>query len=163
MPNIPPMITHMPDAQPLYAAVGSVGGATGPTGPSGGPIGPTGPTGAIGATGAIGSTGPTGAIGATGAIGSTGPTGAIGATGVTGPASSLPSGIHTCIVGTTQTITIPGLTTNGVVSLTSLHPVGGGGASQFFVTSVPTADTLTITLNTAAVITDQIIYAVASL
>jgi hypothetical protein len=46
MPNIPPMITHMPDAQPLYAAVGS-GGPTGPTGA----IGATGPTGGVGVFG----------------------------------------------------------------------------------------------------------------
>jgi hypothetical protein len=40
------MITHMPDAQPLYAAVGS-GGPTGPTGA----IGATGPTGGVGVFG----------------------------------------------------------------------------------------------------------------
>ena len=49
MPNIPPMITHMPDAQPLYAAVGS-GGPTGPTGAIGA-TGPTGPTGGVGVFG----------------------------------------------------------------------------------------------------------------
>jgi hypothetical protein len=76
--------------------------------------------------------------------------------------NSLPSGIHTCIVGTTQTIAIAGLTTAGVVNLTYIHPTGGG-AAQWFVSSVPTAGTLTITLGAAAAITETIIYSVASL
>jgi hypothetical protein len=100
MPDIPPLITSMPNSQPLYAAYT--------------------------------------------------------------PPTPLPSGIYTCIVGTTQTITIPGLTTNAVVSLTYIHPTAGG-AAQYFVSSVPTANTLTVTLGVAAAITERIIYVVAKL
>jgi len=78
------------------------------------------------------------------------------------PLPSLPSGIHTCIVGTTQTITIPGLTTNGVVALTYLHPTAGG-AAQWIESSVPTANTLTISLGAAAAITESIIWVVGKL
>lgn len=55
MPNIPPLVTHMPDDRCLYALAGVVGpvGATGPTGFTG-PTGSTGPTGPTGATGPAG-------------------------------------------------------------------------------------------------------------
>jgi len=95
MPNIPPLISHSPDSQPLYAAY-----------------------------------------------------------------TPLPSGIFTCAVGTSQVITIPGLTTGAVVNLTYIHPTAGG-AGQWFVSSVPTANTLTITLGQTAAITEKIIYSVA--
>ena len=97
MPNIPPLITSMPNSQPLYAAY-----------------------------------------------------------------TPLPSGIYTCIVGTSQVITIPGLTTGAVVNLTYIHPTAGG-AAQWFVSSVPTANTLTITLGATAAITERIIWSVAKL
>jgi hypothetical protein len=76
--------------------------------------------------------------------------------------NTFPSGKHTCIVGTTQTITIPNLTTNGIVNLTYVHPPGGG-AGQYFVNVVPTANTLTITLGQTATITESIFWSVAQL
>jgi len=74
----------------------------------------------------------------------------------------LPSGKHQCVVGTTQTITIPNLTTSGIVLLTYVHPPIGGGP-QYFVDVVPTANTLTITLNQTATTAEFILYSVASL
>jgi len=76
--------------------------------------------------------------------------------------NTFPSGKHTCIVGTTQTITIPNLTTRGIVNLTYVHPTGGG-AGQYFQTVVPTANTLTITLGQTAAITESILWSVAKL
>lgn len=76
--------------------------------------------------------------------------------------NTFPSGQHTCIAGTTQTITIPNLTTNGIVNLTYVHPPGGG-AGQFFVNVVPTANTLTITLGQTATTAEFILWSVAKL
>jgi hypothetical protein len=71
-------------------------------------------------------------------------------------------GIHTCIAGTTQIITITGLTTSGVVGLTYNHP-GGGGAGQFFVSSTPTPNTLTVELGQSATTAESIIWIVGKL
>lgn len=71
-------------------------------------------------------------------------------------------GIHTCITGTTQVITIPGLTTDGVVGLTYVHP-GSGGAGQWIKSSTPTANTLTVELGQTATITESIIWIVGKL
>jgi hypothetical protein len=71
-------------------------------------------------------------------------------------------GIHTCAAGTTQIITISGLTTSGVVGLTYIHPPGGG-AGQFFQTSTPTADTLTVELGQTATTAESIIWIVGKL
>ena len=71
-------------------------------------------------------------------------------------------GIHTCIAGTTQVITITGLTTSGVVGLTYIHPPGGG-AGQFFVSSTPTANTLTVELGQTATTAESIIWIVGKL
>ena len=71
-------------------------------------------------------------------------------------------GIHTCTAGTTQTITITGLTTSGVVGLTYIHPPSGG-AAQFFVSSTPTADTLTVVLGQTATTAESIIWIVGKL
>lgn len=74
----------------------------------------------------------------------------------------LPSGKHTCVAGTTQVITITGLTTNGIVLLTYVHPPAAGGG-QYFSDVVPTANTLTITLAQTATTAEFILYSVASL
>ena len=71
-------------------------------------------------------------------------------------------GIHTCTAGTTQTITITGLTTSGVVGLTYIHPPGGG-AGQYFVSSTPTANTLTVVLGQTATTAESIIWIVGKL
>jgi hypothetical protein len=71
-------------------------------------------------------------------------------------------GIHTCTAGTTQTITITGLTTSGVVGLTYIHPPGGG-AGQFFKSSTPTANTLTVELGQTATTAESIIWIVGKL
>ena len=71
-------------------------------------------------------------------------------------------GIYTCIAGTTQVITITGLTTAGVVGLTYIHPPGGGGG-QYFVSSTPTADTLTVVLAQTATTAESIIWIVGKL
>ena len=71
-------------------------------------------------------------------------------------------GIHTCTVGTTQVITIPGLTTSGIVGLTFIHPPGGG-AGQFFKTSTPTNNILTVELGQTATIAESIIWIVGKL
>jgi hypothetical protein len=71
-------------------------------------------------------------------------------------------GIHTCVVGTTQVITIPGLTADGIVGLTYIHPPGGG-AGQFFHSSTPTTDTLTIELGQTATTAESIIWIVGKL
>jgi hypothetical protein len=78
------------------------------------------------------------------------------------PIGFLPSGKYTCVVGTTQVITIPNLTTNSIVNLTYVHPPIGGGP-QYFVDVVPTANTLTITLNQTATTAEFILWSVASL
>jgi hypothetical protein len=62
----------------------------------------------------------------------------------------------------TAVISIPGLTISGVVLLTYVHASGGGGA-QYFKSSIPTADTLTVLCNTALDPDDQIIWFVAKL
>lgn len=67
-------------------------------------------------------------------------------------------GIHTCAVGTTQVITITGLTTGGIVGLTYL-----GGAGQFFTSSVATANTLTVELGQTATVDEKIIWIVGKL
>jgi hypothetical protein len=72
------------------------------------------------------------------------------------------NGLHTCTAGTTQTISIPGLTVNGFVSLTYLHP-GAGGAGQWFKSSVPTADTLTVELGQNATTAESIVWIVGKL
>ena len=66
-------------------------------------------------------------------------------------------GIHNC-VGTTQVITITGLTTGGVVGLTYF-----GGAGQSFASSVATANTLTVELGQTAAIGDSIVWIVGKL
>ena len=71
-------------------------------------------------------------------------------------------GIHQCTAGTTQVITITGLTVHGVVCLTYLHP-NGGGAAQYIKDSVPTTDTLTVELSVIATITESIIWIVGKL
>jgi hypothetical protein len=71
-------------------------------------------------------------------------------------------GIHTCTANTTQVISITGLTVNGVVGLTYIHPPGGGGG-QYFVSSAPTADTLTVVLAAAATTAESIIWIVGKL
>jgi len=163
-------------------------GATGPTGPTSvGATGPTGPAGSDGVTTVIGgtaidvdSTTPSAPIVAV-RIADRGVTGLDGGlfnatyglavdvgTQLEVGANNklnvvpLPSGKHQCVVGTTQTISIPNLTTSGIVMLTYVHPTGGGGG-QFFEDVVPTADTLTITLAQTAAITEFILYSVASL
>ena len=75
---------------------------------------------------------------------------------------SIPSGKYFCVAGTTQVITIPNLTTNSIVNLTYVHPPAGGGP-QYFVNVVPTANTLTITLNQTATTSEFILWSVASL
>jgi hypothetical protein len=74
----------------------------------------------------------------------------------------LPSGIYSVVAGTTQVISIPGLTTSGVVSLTYIHPPGGG-AGQWFKSSTPTANTLTVELGQTGGINETIVWAVAKL
>lgn len=59
-------------------------------------------------------------------------------------------------------LTIPGLTVDSIVLLTYIHP-GTLGGPQYFVSSVPTTDTLTITCNTTVDTDDQIIWFVAKL
>ena len=76
--------------------------------------------------------------------------------------NTFPSGKHICVAGTTQTITIPNLTTNGIVNLTYVHPTGGG-AGQYFQDVVPTANTLTITLGQAATTAEFILWSAAQL
>jgi len=71
-------------------------------------------------------------------------------------------GIHTCVVGTSQIISIPGLTTAGIVGLTYIHPPGGG-AGQYFQNSTPTTDTLTIQLGQTATTAESIIWIVGKL
>jgi len=71
-------------------------------------------------------------------------------------------GIHTCTASTTQTITITGLTTSGVVGLTLVNP-DGAGAGQYIHSVTPTADTLTVELHQAAAITESIIWIVGKL
>lgn len=80
-----------------------------------------------------------------------------------GPANGVfPSGKHTCVAGTTQVITIPNLTTSGIVMLTYVHPPSGG-QQQYFENVVPTANTLTITLHQTATTAEFILWSVASL
>jgi hypothetical protein len=71
-------------------------------------------------------------------------------------------GIHTCTAGTTQTITITGLTTSGVVGLTLVNP-DSGGSGQYIHSVTPTANTLTVELHQAAAITESIIWIVGKL
>jgi hypothetical protein len=71
-----------------------------------------------------------------------------------------PAGKYTCVVGTSQVITISGLTTAGIVNLTYVHPPAGGGP-QYFVNVVPTANTLTVTLAQTATISEFILWSVA--
>jgi hypothetical protein len=75
---------------------------------------------------------------------------------------ALPNGKHICDASTTQVITITGLTTNGIVNLTYVHPPAGG-AGQWFKGYTPTANTLTIELGQAATTSEFILYSVASL
>jgi hypothetical protein len=76
--------------------------------------------------------------------------------------SSYPAGNYTCVAGTTQVITISGLTTAGIVNLTYVHRSGGGGGQQqFFENVVPTANTLTVTLHQTATISEFILWSVA--
>jgi hypothetical protein len=80
-----------------------------------------------------------------------------------GPTNGVfPSGKHQCVTGTTQVITIPNLTTNGVVNLTYIHPPAGG-AGQWFQEYTPTENTLTITLGQTATKAEFILWSVASL
>jgi hypothetical protein len=71
-------------------------------------------------------------------------------------------GIHTCTAGTTQTITITGLTTSGVVVLTYVNP-NNGGSGQYIHSVTPTANTLTVELHQSAAITESIIWIVGKL
>jgi hypothetical protein len=63
---------------------------------------------------------------------------------------------------TTQTISIPGLTTAGIVNLTYIHP-GSGGQGQYFTDYTPTVDTLTVELGQIGNTGESIIWSVASL
>jgi hypothetical protein len=75
----------------------------------------------------------------------------------------LPSGTYSVTVGSTiATITIPGLTTGGIVNLTYIHP-GIGGGSQYFVTYTPSTDLLTVDLNQVGGVGDIIVWSVAQL
>lgn len=71
-------------------------------------------------------------------------------------------GIHQCTASTTQVITITGLTSAGVVGLTYVHP-NGGGASQYFVSSTPTTNTLTVVLANVGATGETIIWIVGKL
>ena len=71
-------------------------------------------------------------------------------------------GIHNCVVGTTQIITITGLTVDGVVGLTYIHPPSGG-AGQWIKSSTPTTDTLTVDLGQTATTAESIIWIVGKL
>jgi len=80
-----------------------------------------------------------------------------------GPVNGVfPSGKKQCVAGTTQTITIPNLTTNAVVNLTYIHPPAGG-AGQWFKGYTPTAGLLTIELGQTATTAEFILWSVASL
>jgi hypothetical protein len=78
----------------------------------------------------------------------------------TPPLAPLPAGIHSVTASTTQTISIPGLTTNGVVNLTYIHPPSGG-AAQYFKGYTPTTDTLTVLLGQIGTVGESIIWSVA--
>jgi len=56
-------------------------------------------------------------------------------------------------------LSIPGMTSTGLVSLTYVH-AGGGGGSQYFKTVTPTTDSVSIDLNTVTDIGDSIIWGV---
>jgi hypothetical protein len=70
-----------------------------------------------------------------------------------------PCGIYNVVAGTTQTISIQGLTSSSIVGLTYIHPTGGGG-NQWFVSSTPSTNTLTIVLGTAGAVGETIIWSV---
>lgn len=71
-------------------------------------------------------------------------------------------GVYTCVAGTTQVITIPGLGIGGIVGLTYVHP-NSGGAGQWIKSSTPTADTLTVVLGQTATTNESIIWIVGRL
>ena len=56
-------------------------------------------------------------------------------------------GIFPVVNSTTQVIPIAGLTSSSIVDLTYIHP-NTGGASQWFSSITPSANTLTIVLGT---------------
>jgi len=74
----------------------------------------------------------------------------------------LPCGIHSVTASTTQTITITGLSVNGVVNLTYIHP-GSGGQGQYFKGYTPTTNTLTVELGQIGATGESIIWSVAQL
>lgn len=59
------------------------------------------------------------------------------------------SGRYNVIAGTTQTISIPGMTSNGLVMLMYVHPNATGGGGQFFSNVVPGTNQVVVTLGQA--------------
>jgi hypothetical protein len=57
-------------------------------------------------------------------------------------------------------ISIPGLTTNGIVNLAYIHP-NIGGAGQYFKNYTPSTNTLTVELGQAGGANEKIIWSVA--
>jgi hypothetical protein len=68
-------------------------------------------------------------------------------------------GVYSCIVGTTQTIVIPGMTATGLILPVYVHP-GGGGAGQWFTAVTPGVNSVVITLGQAAALGETIIWSV---
>ena len=71
-------------------------------------------------------------------------------------------GIHQCIAGTTQIITITGLTSDGIVGLTYIHPPGGG-AGQYFQNYTASTNSLLVELGQVATTAESIIWIVGKL
>jgi hypothetical protein len=70
-------------------------------------------------------------------------------------------GIYTCIVGTTQTISIPGMTSTGIVLPVYVHPSTQTATYQYIKTVTPSATNggqVVITLGQTAAITETIIW-----
>lgn len=63
--------------------------------------------------------------------------------------SPVTSGKFPVIAGTTQTISIPGMTANGNVMLMYIHPNVTGGAGQFFSNVVCGTNQVVVTLGQA--------------
>ena len=87
-------------------------------------------------------------------IGPTGPT------GPQGPANTNPAGIHTCATSTSQVISIPGMTSSGVIVFNLIRSVTG---VSDVVSVVPATNQVTITLLAAAAVTDTIYWYAAKL
>jgi hypothetical protein len=71
-------------------------------------------------------------------------------------------GIYTCVAGSSQVIPIPGLTANGIVLLTYVHP-NSGGAGQWISSVTPTTNALAVQLGQAAATNETIIWIVGRL